>query len=78
MRAASPSSVAYDDEATAVSGLRIDLVPGWGDGRQSAEEVARLSVRLVLQSAQEAEVTESLDRERDSRGGRASAGHRNG
>ena len=42
------------------------------------EEVARLWVRLVLQSALEAEVTEFLGRERYARGERARAGHRNG
>ena len=42
------------------------------------EEVARLSVRLVMQSALEAEVTEFLGRERYARGERARPGHRNG
>ena len=42
------------------------------------EEVARLSVRLVMQSALEAEVTEFLGRERYARGDRARAGSRNG
>ena len=42
------------------------------------EEVARLSVRLVLQSALEAEVTEFLGRERYGRGERRRPGHRNG
>ena len=42
------------------------------------EEVARLSVRLVMQSALEAEITEFLGRERYGRGERARAGHRNG
>jgi putative transposase len=42
------------------------------------EEVARLSVRLVFQSALEAEVTEFLGRDRYARGERARAGHRNG
>jgi len=42
------------------------------------EEVARLSVRLVMQSALEAEVTEFLGRERYARGERARAGSRNG
>ena len=38
------------------------------------EEVARLSVRLVMQSALEAEVTEFLGRDRYARGERARAG----
>ena len=42
------------------------------------EEVARLSVRLVFQSALEAEVTEFLGRDRYARGERARAGMRNG
>jgi putative transposase len=42
------------------------------------EEVARMSVRLVFQSALEAEVTEFLGRDRYARGERARAGHRNG
>lgn len=42
------------------------------------EEVARLSVRLVFQSALEAEVTEFLGRDRYARGVRARAGMRNG
>ena len=42
------------------------------------EEVARLSVRLVLQSALEAEVTEFLGRDRYARGNRGRQGHRNG
>ena len=42
------------------------------------EEVARLSVRLVMQSAMEAEVTEFLGRERYARGPRAQPGYRNG
>jgi transposase-like protein len=42
------------------------------------EEVARLSVRLVMQTALEAEVTEFLGRERYARGDRARAGMRNG
>lgn len=42
------------------------------------EDVARLSVRLVMQSALEAEVTEFLGRERYARGERQRAGYRNG
>ena len=42
------------------------------------EQVARLSVRLVIQAAVEAEVTEFLGRERYARGERERAGYRNG
>jgi putative transposase len=42
------------------------------------EEVARLSVRLVIQAALEAEVTEFLGRDRYVRGERERAGYRNG
>ena len=42
------------------------------------EEVAQLSVRLVMQAALEAEVTEFLGRDRYGRGERARADHRNG
>ncbi len=42
------------------------------------EEVARLGVRLLMQVALEAEVTEFLGRERYGRGERARAGSRNG
>jgi len=42
------------------------------------EEVARLSVRLVLQAALEAEVGEFLGRDRYGRGERVRPGHRNG
>jgi putative transposase len=42
------------------------------------EEVARLSVRLVMQAALEAEVSEFLGRERYARGDRERAGYRNG
>jgi putative transposase len=42
------------------------------------EDVARLSVRLVMQSALEAEVAEFLGRERYAHGERARQGHRNG
>lgn len=45
---------------------------------ETLEEVARLSVRLMLQTALEAEVTEFLGRERYARGERAREGHRNG
>lgn len=42
------------------------------------EEVARLSVRLVFQTALEAEVMKSFGRDRYARGERARAGLRNG
>jgi len=42
------------------------------------EEVARLSVRLVVQAAVEAEVSEFLGRERYARGDRDRVGYRNG
>ena len=42
------------------------------------EEVARLSVRLVLQSALETEVSEFLGRDRYERGEREREGSRNG
>jgi len=42
------------------------------------EQVARLSVRLVIQAAVEAEVTEFLGRDRYARGDRERAGYRNG
>jgi putative transposase len=45
---------------------------------QVLEEVARLSVRLVMQAAVEAEVTEFLGRDRYARGERERAGYRNG
>ncbi len=44
----------------------------------SLEEVARLSVRLVIQATLEAEVAEFLGRERYARGDRERAGYRNG
>ena len=45
---------------------------------QVLEQVARLSVRLVMQAALEAEVSEFLGRERYVRGDRDRAGYRNG
>lgn len=45
---------------------------------QVLEDVARLSVRLVMQAALEAEVSEFLGRDRYARGERVRAGHRNG
>jgi putative transposase len=75
--------------STPVSNKRVtaaDCVRAELDGRftdldrdlgEVLEEVARLSVRLVLQCALEAEVTEVLGRERYGRGERARVGHRN-
>jgi putative transposase len=45
---------------------------------QVLEEVARLSVRLVVQAALEAEVSEFFGRDRYQRGERERAGYRNG
>jgi putative transposase len=45
---------------------------------QVLEEVARLSVRLVMQAALEAEVTEFFGRDRYQRGQRERVGYRNG
>jgi putative transposase len=45
---------------------------------QVLEEVARLSVRLVMQAALEAEVTEFFGRDRYQRGERERVGYRNG
>ena len=45
---------------------------------QVLEQVARLSVRLVIQAALEAEVTEFLGRDRYARGERDRVGYRNG
>ena len=45
---------------------------------QVLEQVARLSVRLVVQAALEAEVSEFLGRDRYARGERVRAGYRNG
>ena len=45
---------------------------------QVLEQVARLSVRLVIQAALETEVTEFLGHERYVRGERERAGYRNG
>jgi putative transposase len=49
-----------------------------GDLGQALEEVTRLSVRVMLQTALEAEVTELLGRERYARGERDQPGLRNG
>lgn len=57
----------------------IDEVFGrQGDLPQALEEVTRLSVRLMLQAALEAEVTEFLGRDRYQRGEREREGYRNG
>jgi len=49
-----------------------------GDLAQALEEVTRLSVRLMLQTALEAEVTGSLGRDRYARGEREREGYRDG
>ena len=67
---------------TAVDRVRMEIDELFADPERELgtilEEVARLSVRLVFQSALEAEVTEFLGRDRYDRGERARAGHRNG
>ena len=55
-----------------------ELFASQQDLGQVLEEVARLSVRLVMQAALEAEVSEFLGRERYARGDRERAGYRNG
>lgn len=67
---------------TAVDRVRMELDelfadPGLDLG-EALERVAQVSVRLALQCALEAEVTEFLGRERYARGERARAGMRNG
>jgi putative transposase len=52
--------------------------PERGSLLEHFEEVARAAVRLVFQTALEAEVTEFLGRERYARGERKRAGSRNG
>jgi putative transposase len=66
---------AADRVRNEIDGLFVDPDRELGE---ILEHVARLSVRLVMQSALEAEVTEFLGRERYSRGDRARVGHRNG
>ena len=64
-----------------VDGVRAqidELFASKQDLGQVLEQVARLSVRLVMQAALEAEVTEFLGRERYVRGDRDRAGYRNG
>jgi putative transposase len=67
---------------TAADRVRMEIDGLFADPKQELgailEEVARLSVRLVFQSALEAEVTEFLGRDRYARGERARAGMRNG
>jgi putative transposase len=67
---------------TAADRVRMEIDGLFADPKQELaailEEVARLSVRLVFQSALEAEVTEFLGRDRYARGERARAGLRNG
>ena len=67
---------------TATDRVRAEIDELFADPQQELgqvlEQVAGLSVRLVLQSALEAEVTEFLGRERYSRGERARQGMRNG
>ncbi len=55
-----------------------DLFASERDLGEVLEEVARLGVRLLMQTAIEAEVTEFLGRERYAHGERARAGSRNG
>jgi putative transposase len=55
-----------------------ELFASQQDLGQVLEEVARLSVRLVMQAALEAEVSEFLGRERYARGDRDRIGYRNG
>jgi transposase-like protein len=60
-------------------GAQIDeLFASGAELGEILEEVARLSVRLILQVALEAEVTEWLGRERYSHGDRDREGQRNG
>jgi putative transposase len=61
--------------------IRAEIDDLFGSERELGEvleEVARLGVRLLMQTAIEAEVTEFLGRERYSHGERVRAGSRNG
>ncbi len=61
--------------------VRIDIDQLFASDRELGEvleEVAHLGVRLLMQTALEAEVTEFLGRERYVRGDRARQGSRNG
>jgi putative transposase len=63
---------------TPVERVRAEIDALFGSERELGEvmeEVARLGVRLLMQTALEAEVTEFLGRERYAHGGRARAGH---
>jgi hypothetical protein len=68
------SSVNHQPESDKID----ELFASEQDLGQVLEEVARLSVRLVIQAAVEAEVTEFLGRDRYQRGDRDRVGYRNG
>jgi putative transposase len=68
----SPSERIRDEIAELIAGATT------GSLLDQFEQVARLAVRLVMQSALEAEVTEFLGRDRYARGERERAGSRNG
>jgi putative transposase len=55
-----------------------ELFASQQDLGQVLEQVARLSVRLVMQAALEAEISQFLGRDRYARGERERAGYRNG
>jgi putative transposase len=67
---------------TAVDRVRMEIDELFADPERELgevlEQVAQVSVRLVFQTALEAEVTEFLGRDRYRRGERAREGHRNG
>ena len=61
--------------------VRAQIDELFASGRELGEvleEVAQLGVRLLMQTAMEAEVTEFLGRDRYQREGRTRAGSRNG
>lgn len=68
----SPSERIRDEITELIAGVER------GSLAEHFEQVARLAVRLVLQAALEAEVTEFLGRDRYQRGERDRDGHRNG
>jgi transposase-like protein len=68
----SPSQRIRDEIAELIAGATT------GSLLDHFEQVARLAVRLVMQSALEAEITEFLGRDRYARGEREHAGSRNG
>jgi transposase-like protein len=68
----SPSERIRDEIAELIAGATT------GSLLDHFEQVARLAVRLVMQSALEAEITEFLGRDRYARGEREQAGSRNG